>query len=390
MKIRLCLFAGAASALIASLNAGTLELAPKETAPPSITQSEPWQFTVAVPGLMPSIDGTIGVRGVNANIDVGLDQILQHLDMMFAMRAEARKGPFGIYAEIFYVGLSDDTQINGLINNVHETVNPYLIDWGLSWRLSNQPRWFVDLAAGSHYTNVYEQLELHSDSAAIQQASEQFVTNISDDLVSRLNNDISNSEFIRRLKTTIEADITSEIDKRRSLDRHQRNPRIPIGPLGGRIEQDVAGVVHDFVRAKETALRARIDALRLRGEARRAAVRRAVSAAETQIANQLKITLNTKLSQTISRDDGWFDPYVGLHTRYNFNKTFYTAVRGEVGGFGVGADLMWQVEGVLGINLTRNIFSEIGYRALAADFENGDFTFDVVLHGPQITTGITF
>ena len=212
-----------------------------------------------------------------------------------------------------------------------------------------------------------------------------------DDLVSRLNNDISNSEFITRLKATIDADITSQIDKHDSLHRHERNPRIPIGPLGGRIEQDVARIVHDFVQAKETALRARIDALHLRGEARRAAVRQAVSAAEVQIANQLKITLNRDLSQTISRDDGWFDPYVGLHTRYNFNKTFYTAVRGEVGGFGVGADLMWQVEGVLGINLTRNIFTEIGYRALSADFEDKDnFTFDIVLHGPQITTGVTF
>lgn len=390
MKIRLWLFAGAAFALIGSSTAGTLELAPKETAPPSITQGEPWQFTMAVPGLMPSINGTIGVRGVNADIDVGLGQILEHLDMIFAMRAEARKGPFGIYAEIFYVGLSDDSQINGLINNVHETVNPYLVDWGLSWRLINQPRWFVDFAAGSHYTNVYEQLELHSDPAAIQRASQQFVTNISDDLVTRLNNDISNSEFITRLKATIEADITSEIDKHNSLDRHQRKPRIPIGPLGGRIEQDVGRVVHDFVRAKETAIRARIDALHLEGEARRAAVRQAVSAAERQIANQLTFTLDRKLSQTISRDDGWFDPYVGLHTRYNFNKTLYTAVRGEVGGFGVGADLMWQVEGVLGINLTRNIFTELGYRALSADFEKGDFTFDVVLHGPQITTGITF
>src|SRR5215468_3637261 len=390
MKIRLLLFASAAVALVAHVCAGSLELAPKETAPANITQSEPWQFTIAVPGLMPSIDGTIGVRGVNADIDVGLDQILQHLDMIFAMRAEARKGPFGMYAEVFYVGLLDDTQVGGLINNTHETVNPYLVDWGLSWRLINQPRWFVDFAAGSHYTNVYEQLELHSDSAAIQQASEQFVPNISDDLVSRLNNDISNSEFITRLKGTIEADITSEIDKHDSLHRHERKPRIPIGPLGGRIEQDVARVVQNFVQAKETALRARIDALHLTGEARRAAVRRVVSEAEVQIANQLKFTLNRKLSQTISRDDGWFDPYVGLHTRYNFNKTFYTALRGEVGGFGVGADLMWQVEGVLGINLTRNIFSEIGYRALAADFENDNFTFDVVLHGPQITTGITF
>src|SRR6516225_3607321 len=211
MKTRLSLFAGAVFALIGSLNAGTLELQPKETAPPSITESEPWQFTIAAPGLMPSIDGTIGVRSVNANIDIGLDQILQHLDMMFAMRAEARKGPFGIYAEIFYVGLSDDTQVGGLINNIHETVNPYLIDWGLSWRLINQPRWFVDFAAGSHYTNVYEQLELHSDPPLIQQTSQKFVTNISDDLVARLNNDISNSEFITRLKGTIEADVVSQI-----------------------------------------------------------------------------------------------------------------------------------------------------------------------------------
>src|SRR5215831_4256278 len=390
MRIRFSLFTGALLGAVGSVGAGSMELAPKETAPPSITQSEPWQFTIAVPGLMPSINGTIGVRGRNADIDVGLGQILEHLDMIFAMRAEARKGPFGIYAEIFYVGLSDDTQVGGLINNVHERVNPYLVDWGLSWRLINQPRWFVDFAAGSHYTNVYEQLELHSDPPLIQQASEQFVTNISDDLVARLNNDISHSEFITQLNATIEADITSQIDKHDSLHRHERKPRIPIGPLGGRIEQDVARLVEDFVQAKETALRARIDALHLRGEARRAAVQRAVSAAETQIANQLASTLDTKLGQTISRDDGWFDPYLGLHTRYNFNKTFYTAVRGEVGGFGVGADLMWQVEGVLGINLTRNIFTEIGYRALAADFENGDFTFDTVLHGPQITTGITF
>ena len=81
--------------------AGTLELQPKETAPPSITQSEPWQFTIAVPGWMGGLDGTIGVRGVNANIDIGFDQVLQHLDMVFAARAQAQKGPFGIYGEAF-------------------------------------------------------------------------------------------------------------------------------------------------------------------------------------------------------------------------------------------------------------------------------------------------
>jgi hypothetical protein len=391
MKIRFCLIAAAGFALTGPLGAGTLELQPKESAPPTITQSQPWQFTIASPGWMASMNGTIGIRGVNADLDVGFfDDILEHLDMIFAMRAEAQKGPFGIFGEIIYLGLSDGAQINGLINNIHEQVDMTLVDGALSWRLVNEPRWSLDFAAGMHYNNVYEKLELHSDPTLIQQTSQQFVTNISDDLVARLNNDISNSDFVARLENDIEADISSKIDKHGSLDRRQRKPRIPIAPLGGRIEEDVARVVQDFVRAKETALRTRIDALRLKGAARRAAVRRIVSATETRIANQLAVTLNTKLDQTLSRDDFWFDPYVGLRTRYNFSKAFYTAVRGEIGGFGVGADLMWEVEGVIGINMTRSIFTEVGYRALSSDFEDNNFRFDTVMHGPQITTGITF
>ena len=390
MKIRFFLFAGAAVVLNGPLIAGTLELQPKETAPPAITESEPWQFTIAVPGWLSSVNGTIGVRGVNADIDVPVDEVLQHLDMIFAMRAEAQKGPFGIYGELIYIGLSDGAQIDGLINNIHEQVDISLVDGALSWRLFNQPCWSVDFAAGTHYTNVYERLTLNSNPVAIDQASEQFVTNISDDLVARLNNDISNSHFLATLTSTIESDIVNRIDPQDALHSHERKPNIPIGPLGGRIREDVAQVVNDFIQAKEAALRIRIDALKLKGEARRAAVSRIVAAAQAQIADQLAGTLNTKLDQTIARQDDWFDPYVGLRGRYNFNKTFYTAVRGEIGGFGVGADLMWEVEGVLGINLTHCIFTEVGYRALGANYENDSFRFDAVMHGPQITTGITF
>jgi hypothetical protein len=388
MRIKLFLFAGTVLGAVGSLMAGTLELQPKESAPPTIIQSEPWQFTIAVPGWLASMNGTIGIRGVNADIDVPVTEVLQHLDMIFSARAEAQKGPFGISGEVFYIGLSDNTQINRMINNIHEQVDLTLVDGALSWRLFNQPRWSLDFAAGTHYTNVYERLELHSDPIAIQQASVRFVNDIAADLRERLDQDISNSEFLQILKSTIRENIISRIGDR--LEDHERHPNIPIGPLGGRIRQKIANIVEDFIDLKLDALRARIDALHLRGEARRAAVARAVNAAKVQIANQLASTLDAKLSQTLSRDDYWFDPYVGLRARYNFNKTYYTAVRGEIGGFGVGADLMWEVETVIGINLTRNIFTEIGYRALGANFEENNFKFDVVTHGAQITTGITF
>jgi hypothetical protein len=383
----------------ASLFATLLPLAPllfagpepytgsKEASPPSITQSEPWQFTIAAPGWIAGLDGTIGIRGVNADINIGFDQILQHLDMIFAMRAEAQKGPFGIYGEVIYIGLSDNAQINGLINNIHETVNETLVDGALSWRLINQPRGSLDLVAGTHYTNIYERLELHSDPVAIQQASQRFVNNIADDLRSRLDQDISNSEFLEALKSTIKADIINRIGN--ALDRHQRRPDIPIGPLGGRIREDIAQRVEHFIELKKVELRARVDALVERGLDRRAAVDRVVNQAKARIANRLAVRLNKSLSQTLSRDDYWFDPYAGLRGRYNFNKVFYTAVRGEIGG-GVASDLMWEVEGVIGINLTRNIFTEVGYRALAVDYENDGLLFDTLMHGPQITTGITF
>jgi len=390
MKLRFFLFAGAASALIGSLAAGTLELQPKETAPPTITESAPWQFTIAVPGWLASANGTIGINGVDANIDIPVTEILQHFDLILPWRVVAQKGPFGIYGDSFYMGVSDVAEVNGMINNIHETMDLFYLDGGLSWRFINQPRWSLDFAAGTHYTNVYEQLTLNDDPVLIHQTSQQFVTNISDDLIARLNNDISGPQFFATLTSTVQAAIVNQIDPHGSLDRHQSKPNIPIGPLGGHIPQDVAKVVQDFIHIKVVALQARIDALHLVGDARRAAVSRIVSAVQAQIADELAATLDTKFNQTISRDDYFFDPYVGLYGRYDFNRTYYTALRGQIGGFGVGADLMWQVEGVIGVNLHHNIFTEIGYRALGINYENNRLLFNMVLHGPEITTGITF
>src|SRR5260370_10458973 len=272
MRIKLFFLAGAVFAIIGRVGAGSLELAPKETAPPSITESEPWQFTIAAPGWLASTTGTIGVRGVNADIDIPVTEVVQHLDMIFAARAEAQKGPFGIYGEVIYIGLSDGAQINGLINNIHEQVNMTLVDGALSWRLINQPRWSLDFAAGTHYTNVYERLTLNGDVVAIHQASVRFVDDVAADLRERLDRDISQGEFRTALEESIRSVITDRIGER--LENHERHPNIPIGPLGGRIRQEVRRVVEDYINLKLDALRARIDALHLEGEARRAAVNR--------------------------------------------------------------------------------------------------------------------
>ena len=49
-----------------------------------------------------------------------------------------------------------------------------------------------------------------------------------------------------------------------------------------------------------------------------------------------------------------------------------------------------KVEGVIGVNLTHCINTEVGYRAQSIDSENDGLLFDTITHDPHITTGITF
>jgi hypothetical protein len=60
------------------------------------------------------------------------------------------------------------------------------------------------------------------------------------------------------------------------------------------------------------------------------------------------------------------------------------------GGFGIGSEITWEAYGALGLQITRNIYSEVGYRYLYLDYDTTSFIFQGALHGAQITAGITF
>src|SRR6266705_3426351 len=107
MRVKLFLFAGIAFALVGRLAAGTLVLAPKETAPPSITKIEPWQFNLATPGWLASISGEVGLGGVNTDVDVGFDKLIRHAKGLASFSADARYDRFGVYGDVLYMGLSE-------------------------------------------------------------------------------------------------------------------------------------------------------------------------------------------------------------------------------------------------------------------------------------------
>jgi opacity protein-like surface antigen len=97
--------------------------------------------------------------------------------------------------------------------------------------------------------------------------------------------------------------------------------------------------------------------------------------------------------RSLSFYDDWFDPLIGVRGRSNQSKAFYLTAETDIGGFGIGSDIAWRGYAGLNCQITRNIYSEVGYRALYDDFRDesaNGFLYQLWLHGVQITAGLKF
>jgi opacity protein-like surface antigen len=107
----------------------------------------------------------------------------------------------------------------------------------------------------------------------------------------------------------------------------------------------------------------------------------------------------------------WVDPVVGARGKIKIWKAISLYAEGDVGGFDANSDTAfqlhrqgrtivresvdssdwsYQVQGGLEIQLTRSMWTQVGWRYLKYDFRKNGFTDESELNGPQITSGITF
>jgi hypothetical protein len=105
-----------------------------------------------------------------------------------------------------------------------------------------------------------------------------------------------------------------------------------------------------------------------------------------------QIVLRPRLAQGVNASGTvtWADPIFGLRGRYYVSRAVFLNLYGDVGGFGVGSDLSWQLLGGIGIQASRWCDVELGYRALYFDYESGRTRQEVTTHGPIIGAVIHF
>jgi hypothetical protein len=366
--------------LLASLAFGAAAFAgqsgKKTVAPPE--QEDRWKLLLAMPGWMPAMEGNTGINGLIAPVDLDPGDIIRHYDMAASFRGEASKGRFGIMGEFLYTSLSDGIGTKTVVKKIDLQVDQMMAELALRWRIIDNPRGSLDLYGGVRYTNLFQQVVTQANAARIDEASTALVDAVSERLRNALANLDLRDLIADQLRTRIEG-----IDP-------GRPGQVPIGPIGGDLAERLRERVREILVARQGELRARVDAVQAAVGAARVSAQARLDDLKQDISDDIAREVESKLNARAARTDDWWDPFVGLRARYNFNDRFYLTGKGEVGGFGVGSDFTWQTEAALGCQLSKRVFTEIGYRAFGVDYQKDGLTYDVIMHGAQITMGIQF
>jgi hypothetical protein len=97
---------------------------------------------------------------------------------------------------------------------------------------------------------------------------------------------------------------------------------------------------------------------------------------------------------TASGSKTWFDPVVITRLRADINDKWLFQFRGDVGGFGLGSDLTWQLQAYAGYRFGKVFQLTAGYRILSIDYDKGvdteRFIYNVDTFGQVIRFGFNF
>lgn len=108
----------------------------------------------------------------------------------------------------------------------------------------------------------------------------------------------------------------------------------------------------------------------------------------------LKTIEDGTTSKSKSLTETWFDPMLIARIKSKAGEKIIYQFRGEIGGFGVGSDLAWNIQAYAGYRFSKLFQMTGGYRLISLDYESGSgqdrFMYNVDTSGPVIRFGFNF
>lgn len=360
-----------------------------EIAPPS----SGWEFRAEPYGWLTSVDGTMGARGFTTGVEANFfEDVVDHLKMAAALQWEARHGRWGIIADGFYAELGFSGETPGPL---HESVSvdyqQFFGELAVAYRVYEDPCLFVDVYAGFRYTGLSLDLEARESPQDIASFSGDVSERIVEGVVARAKAIVEprleeyqaaqaagRAEIEEDIRSVVEAAAERRAKRvlKRELERIHDGKRVHLKLRGltRAIARQRTEMAEAAAKLKVAELRASVDAS-LQNKVKQARAR--LSKAEKNLANSINEEITDGLTTTASARKHWIDPFIGLRSQWNFSEKWFLAAKGDIGGFGVGADLTWSLQTTVGYQFTDRVSAELGYRHMYTDYSDGGFTNDV-------------
>jgi hypothetical protein len=346
-----------------------------------------WGFSLEPYLWLAGLSGTTGIEPAPPlDVDFRSRTILQNLNWALMAMGEVRKGRWGLIADGLYMELEGSGELGGTLYR-SGTLEVYqgLASLALAYRVIDDRRGFLDVYAGARYNYLGMDLALDQDPEGISRVAEDFTgrlqTGISETIAGLLagKKDAILSEISAQALAALPAgrlrDLAKPSPELRDLIGNRRLEKI-FQPNRG----PMAEFISAQVEAKAAAAKGQLTA----------ALQNKVNSARAKLSKELASALEENLPTSGSRDVWWIDPLVGLRGQVNFTRWLFLAAQADVGGFGAGSQITWNLIGTVGVNFTRNISAELGYRYMYVDYDRNGFLYDVSTFGVFSSLGVKF
>jgi hypothetical protein len=376
----------------------------------SPTASE-WEVTLNLYGWLSGVDAQMAVNGFQASTSFGIDDILRNLDMTAMFNLEVRRGRWGGWVDGLYLKVSSDADTPGrLLDSMGVSIESVIAEAALYYRVVEGSKGFVDLYGGARYMQMGSDLSLNVSDNGITEVSEELSGKVFDAIgkairtrtkpeLKEAETEIGKAaqavlvEQISARATGVETALnqlrqiaSAHPNLRRAIARDGTLRRAVILAAQARIESGEA-------EAEEVAAAAQAASEKVRQAASNARSRaqKAVTRAEKKLAQAIESELRKAIPSEISATASWVDPFVGLRARYQLTDRIYALAKSDIGGFGVGSELVWQAYGGVGYQFNRHVATELGYKHFSLDYSGSrDLQADMQMSGVLLSLLIRF
>ena len=291
-----------------------------------------------------------------------------------------------ILGDGFFAQLSADGDPPGpLYGNANIKFQQGMAQLALAYRIIDDRRGFLDVYAGARYNYLGLTINGSLDSSGIQDVGNSLAGNIVSQVQQRANAIIAQNTAILQsdLQNQITQGVTTRVLEDWASAPHSVSDFLSDKELSN-VFQHVDSQFRDYAAAVAAA-----DIAAAKNQLT-ADIQNRVADAQKNLAKALAKQIEQSLPTSESGNKWWFDPIIGLRGQINLTRWLFLAIQGDVGGFGAGSQIAWQASGTVGINLTRNVFVETGYRYFYMDYKNGGFLYKAAEAGIFSGIGVKF